>query len=160
MGGNMKNFNGAYIRCDLGIRKILSAKPLTNPPTLHTDYIVVVDGGTMPVEFKASYATLEGVVVEPLPDVTLLGKPVIICDENGLQFNNMKDVWKWEDAKERLGQTCEVFVVTSESYRNLLKANELCTRTTSHKPTEVRINQASDMYSTFMLGFLANNVDL
>lgn len=55
----------------------------------------------------------------------------------------------------------EVFVVTNESYRRLMKANEVCTKAPSaSKPTEVRINQASDMYSTFMLGCLVNTIDL
>tara|TARA_Y100001938_G_scaffold151203_1_gene247404 strand:+ start:22227 stop:22697 length:471 start_codon:yes stop_codon:yes gene_type:complete len=156
----MKNFNGAYIRCDLGIRKILSAKPITNPPTVHSEYVVTVDGGSIPIEFKASYATLQRICCEPVPGVSLLGKPVIVCDEHGSDFNNLNDVLDAEAYWQERNRKTEVFVVTSVSYRNLLAATEVCSNTTSHKPTEVRINQASDMYSTFMLGFLANNVDL
>jgi len=156
----MKNFNGVYIRCDLGICKVLSAIPLNNPPTVHSDYIVTVDAGSMPVEFKASYATLQRIYCEPVPGVALLGKPVIICDENGYDFNNLNDVLASEAYDRERDLKSEIFVVTSNSYRNLLKAAEVCTNTATYKPTEVHINKATDMTSTFMLGFLANSVDL
>lgn len=156
----MKNFNGAYIRCDLGIRKVLSAIPLTNPPTVLSDYIVTVDGGSIPIEFKASYSSLLAVIAEPVPGVTLLGKPVIVCDENGYDFNNLQEVLASAKRDYEDGLKSEVFVVTSDSYHKLVSKNEVYISNPDNKPTEVRINKATDMYSTFMLGFLANSIDL
>lgn len=157
----MINFNGKYIRCDLGIRKVLSAIPLNNPPTVHSEYVVTICGGEIPVEFKASYATLQRIYCEPVPGVSLLGKGIIVCDRYGADFLNLTDVIESERQDREQFLTSEIFVVTSESYSRLMGNNVIDNLAPGElKSTQVRINKATDMYSTFMLGFLSNSVDL